>query len=57
MTAGGVPEGPLVGALVREVEEWWIEEGCAPDRRACLDRLAALAAERRPGEERRANGV
>ena len=57
VTAGGVPEGPLVGALVREVEEWWIEEGCAPDRRACLDRLAALAAERRPGKEGHANGV
>ncbi len=45
--ARGVPEGPEVGRLLREVEEWWIERDFAPDRAALLDRLDALVAERR----------
>ena len=43
----GIPEGPVVGRLLREVEEWWIERDFVPDRAALLDRLDALVAERR----------
>ena len=45
--ARGIPEGPEVGRLLREVKEWWIERDFAPDRAALLDRLDALVAERR----------
>lgn len=45
--ARGVPEGPEVGRLLREVEEWWIERDFAPDRAALLDRLDGLVAESR----------
>ncbi len=41
----GVPEGPRVGALLRAVEDWWIEKGFAPDRDACLARLGHLIAD------------
>ena len=37
----GVAPGPAIGRLLREVEAWWIAEGFAPDRAACLERLAA----------------
>ena len=39
----GAAPGPAVGRLLREVEAWWIAEGFAPDRAACLGRLAALS--------------
>ncbi len=38
--AAGVPEGPQVGALRRELEAWWAAQDFAPDRTAALDRLA-----------------
>ena len=43
--AAGVAPGPAVGRLLRAVESWWIAQDFAPDRDACLARLAAL----RPG--------
>ena len=39
----GVPAGPKVGRLIAAVESWWIEQDFAPDRDACLAKLAALA--------------
>jgi poly(A) polymerase len=39
----GVPAGPRVGELLARVEAWWIERDFAPDRAACLARLAQLA--------------
>ncbi len=45
--ARDIEEGPEVGALLREVEEWWIERDFAPDRAALLEKLDALVAERR----------
>ena len=45
--ARGVPEGPEVGQLLRQVEEWWIERDFAPDRAALLEKLDALVAESR----------
>ncbi|MEO1090018.1 MAG: CCA tRNA nucleotidyltransferase [Pseudomonadota bacterium] len=36
----GVPPGPTVGALLAEVERWWLDGGCAAPRDACLDDLA-----------------
>ena len=30
--AAGVPHGPLVGRVMEEVEEWWIDQGFSPGR-------------------------
>ncbi len=43
----GVEEGPKVGGLLREVEDWWIERDFKPDRAALLERLDALIADSR----------
>src|SRR5262245_40120263 len=40
----GVPPGPRVGALLAELERWWMAGDFAADRTACLARLRALAA-------------
>ena len=42
----GVPEGPEVGDLLREVENWWIACDFEPDQAALLERLDALVAKR-----------
>jgi poly(A) polymerase len=39
----GLAPGPGVGALLAEVEAWWIAEDFQPDRAACLARLKDLA--------------
>jgi poly(A) polymerase/tRNA nucleotidyltransferase (CCA-adding enzyme) len=31
----GLPEGPRVGALLRQVRQWWLEGGCVADAAAC----------------------
>ena len=42
MTAG-VPPGPLVGQVLREVEDWWIDEDFPADRGLALERLKTVA--------------
>ena len=37
----GAAPGPSIGRALEEVEAWWIGEGFAPGRDACLARLAA----------------
>lgn len=44
--AAGAKEGPDVGEILDEIEEWWIEQAFRPDRDGCLDRLR-LAMRRR----------
>jgi poly(A) polymerase len=39
--AAGVPEGPLVGRILSEVEEWWIEADFPEDMPSILERLKA----------------
>ena len=41
--AAGVPEGPLVGAVMREVEAWWVENDFPADKLALIERLKAVA--------------
>jgi poly(A) polymerase len=41
--AAGVPAGPLVGQVLREVEDWWIDEDFPPGRDLVLQRLRAVA--------------
>ena len=35
----GEPEGPRVGALLREVRQWWLNGGCTDGRAECLAEL------------------
>jgi poly(A) polymerase len=41
--AAGVPKGPLVGAVMREVEEWWIDHDFLDDPMSMVERLKAVA--------------
>jgi poly(A) polymerase len=41
--AAGVPEGPLVGAVLREVEAWWIDHDFLDDKLSVVERLKAVA--------------
>jgi len=41
--AAGVPEGPLVGAVLREVEAWWIDNDFQTDKLSVVERLKAVA--------------
>jgi len=41
--AAGVPRGPLVGAVMREVEEWWIDHDFLDDKMSMIERLKAVA--------------
>jgi len=36
IVALGVPEGPRVGAVLRDVRNWWKAGGCVADVQACL---------------------
>lgn len=38
----GVAKGPMLGTLLRDIENWWIERDFAPDRAACLSRLKEI---------------
>ena len=41
--AAGVPKGPMVGEVMREVEEWWIDHDFMDDKLAAVERLKAVA--------------
>jgi poly(A) polymerase len=41
--AAGVPDGPLMGAVLREVESWWVDHDFPDDPLALLERLKAVA--------------
>ncbi|GIL40254.1 CCA tRNA nucleotidyltransferase [Roseiterribacter gracilis] len=38
----GIKPGPELGALLRELESWWVERDFAPSRTDLLDRLAKI---------------
>ena len=40
--AAGVREGPDVGEILEDVEEWWIDQAFRPDRDGCLERLRLM---------------
>ncbi len=40
--AAGVPEGPQVGRIMREVEEWWVDVDFLDDRLSIVERLKAI---------------
>lgn len=36
----GLLPGPIMGAWLKAGQSWWLEQGCRPDRKACLMHLA-----------------
>jgi poly(A) polymerase len=43
IVAAGVPSGPRVGAVMREIEAWWIDCDFTDDRLSIVERLKAVA--------------
>jgi len=41
--AAGVPEGPLVGAVLAEVEAWWVDNDFPTDPLSLIERLKSVA--------------
>jgi poly(A) polymerase len=41
--AAGVPKGPLVGQVLREVEDWWIDHDFLDDKFSAIEKLKAVA--------------
>ena len=41
--AAGVPRGPLVGEIMREVEDWWIDHDFTDDKLSLVEQLKAVA--------------
>jgi poly(A) polymerase len=43
VVAAGVPQGPMVGEVLREVEAWWIDHDFIDDKLSAVERLKAVA--------------
>jgi poly(A) polymerase len=43
VVAAGVPRGPLVGKVLREVESWWIDNDFTDDKLSLVERLKSVA--------------
>ena len=41
--AAGVPRGPMIGQVMREVEEWWIDHDFLDDPLSMIERLKAVS--------------
>ena len=41
--AAGVPKGPMVGQVLREVEAWWIDHDFLDDKLSAIEKLKAVA--------------
>ena len=41
--ARGIAHGPQVGAILSEIEDWWISRDFQPSRADCLNRLERAA--------------
>jgi poly(A) polymerase/tRNA nucleotidyltransferase (CCA-adding enzyme) len=39
LAGAGVAAGPAMGALLREIRQWWLDGGCIADRDQCLAEL------------------
>jgi poly(A) polymerase len=40
--AAGVPEGPLVGEVLREIEDWWTDHDFTDDKLSLIEQLKAV---------------
>ncbi len=41
--AAGVPKGPMVGEVMREIEAWWIDQDFIDDKLSIVERLKSVA--------------
>ncbi len=41
--AAGVPKGPMVGQVLREVEDWWVDHDFLDDKLSTIEKLKAVA--------------
>jgi len=41
--AAGVPKGPMVGQVLREVEDWWVDHDFLDDKLSAVEKLKAVA--------------
>ena len=41
-SASGIPPGPMVGQVMREVEDWWIDADFTDDQFSLMERLKAV---------------
>lgn len=41
--SAGVPKGPMVGQVMREVEDWWIDHDFLDDKLSVIEKLKAVA--------------
>ena len=39
----GIPPSCKISQLLEQVEEWWLQNGCTADRKACLRKLKFFA--------------
>ncbi|HEY8616678.1 CCA tRNA nucleotidyltransferase [Phenylobacterium sp.] len=39
----GVPKGPLVGEVLREVEDWWVDHDFLDDKMSAIEKLKSVA--------------
>ncbi|HWF00205.1 MAG TPA: CCA tRNA nucleotidyltransferase [Caulobacteraceae bacterium] len=42
VAAAGVPKGPLIGKVLREVEAWWVDQDFPDDKLSLVERLKAV---------------
>jgi poly(A) polymerase len=42
VVAAGVPRGPMVGAVMREVEAWWVDSDFTRDKLSVVERLKSV---------------
>jgi len=42
VAAAGVPRGPLIGAVLREIEAWWIDNDFTADKLSVVERLKSV---------------
>jgi poly(A) polymerase len=42
VAAAGVPRGPMIGAVLREVEAWWIDSDFPADKLSVVERLKSV---------------
>jgi poly(A) polymerase len=43
VVAAGVPKGPMVGQVLREVEDWWIDHDFIDDKLSTIEKLKSVA--------------
>ncbi len=38
----GVPEGPIVGEILDELEKWWIDSDFIDDKHSLIERMRSI---------------